>query len=180
MEEEVWKDIPGYEGLYEISNFSNVKSIARVVVRNTYGIQPVGERILKQCLDSRGYYYVVLCKEKKHKNFSIHQLMAMAFLNHKPCGYQLVINHINGDKLKNTIDNIEIVTQRENSSICYRKNNHLFTSKYIGVSKQSGGGGWISTIYINGKTRYIGTFLSEELASIAYQSALSVLRKNVV
>lgn len=68
MQNQIWKDIVGYEGLYQISNLGNVKSFHL----NT-------ERILKSPADSHGYYIVVLCKNKKGKSFKVHQLVAMAF-----------------------------------------------------------------------------------------------------
>lgn len=175
MEEiEVWRDIPGYEGYYQASSFGRIKSLERIVLRRIYGIQPVFERILKQGL-SRGRYTVVLCKDKERKSIPVHKLVAITFLGHTQCGYKLVVNHIDGDGLNNELSNLEVVTQRQNSSVCFRKNKESFTSKYIGVCRDRTCDRWVATIYINGRTVYLGLFKSELEASNAYQKALSEL-----
>ena len=99
MQEEIWKDVPGYESLYQVSSLGRVKSLQRYV-NNNGGKQLLKERLLKFGL-SKGYYNVVLYKNKKNKNIKVHKLVAMAFLNHKPNGYELVIDHINNNKLDN-------------------------------------------------------------------------------
>lgn len=72
MNEEVWVSIKGYEGLYEVSTFGRVKSLN---YRHTKK-----EKILRYNINSRGYKYVILCKNGKTKNFSIHRLVAIAFI----------------------------------------------------------------------------------------------------
>ena len=103
---EIWKDIEGYEGFYKISNFGRVKSLKR---KDTKG-RTVRERILKPCIVD-GYYSVTLYKDIR-KIFKIHRLIAMAFIpniENKP-----FINHIDGNKKNNSIDNLEWVTNQEN------------------------------------------------------------------
>jgi hypothetical protein len=96
MQEEIWKDIPNYEGCYQVSNLARVKSLAR---RN--GKRVVVEKILRTFLtESRKYISVSLSLNGKLKLFSVHQLVAMAFLNHKPNGNTLVVDHIDGDQVK--------------------------------------------------------------------------------
>jgi len=99
--QEIWKDIEGYEGLYQISNLGNVKSL--------YFEPPI---ILKSSKDSRGYLYVVLSKNGKQKIGRIHRLVASAFIcnpKNKP-----QVNHIDGVKSNNTVKNLEWVTNAEN------------------------------------------------------------------
>lgn len=101
---EVWKDILGYEGLYQVSNWGRVKSLNYNRTGN--------ERILKPGLGNRGYYFVNLCKNGKQKSVHIHRLVAEAFLCKIPKG--LVVNHLNQNKQDNRLENLEIVTQKEN------------------------------------------------------------------
>ena len=154
---EEWKDIIDYEGLYQISNLGNVKSI-----------RFDKEKLLLPQINSKGYYFVVLCDKAKRKQIQIHQLVAMVFLNHTPCKMELVINHINFNKKDNTILNLEIVTNRENSNRKHLKS----TSKYTGVSFEKDRKKWIAQIKINGKRVLLGRFLNEIDASNAYQSKL--------
>jgi hypothetical protein len=102
MDEE-WKDITGYEGLYQISNRGKVKSFHR----------SVNGSIIKNHVDSGGYLFIQLkCKNKLTKHFSIHRLVALHFienLNNKP-----QVNHKDGNKTNNHVDNLEWVTSKEN------------------------------------------------------------------
>lgn len=101
---EIWKDILGYEGLYQVSTLGRVKSLNY----NRSG----KERIMKPVLYGNGYYIVKLCKNGKQKRFSVHRLVAEAFLYKIPKG--LVVNHLNQEKTDNRLENLEIVTQKEN------------------------------------------------------------------
>lgn len=153
---EIWKEIKGYEG-YEISSTGRVKSL-----KGKY------ERILKSAINMHGYYFVGLSKNGKVTTKKVHQLVAIAFLNHVPNGFILVINHINIDKLDNRVENLEIVTMRENSNQKHLKS----SSKYIGVCWHKGCKKWQSIIKINGKQKHLGLFVNEIEASNAYQKAL--------
>lgn len=151
MIQENWKDIPNYEGLYQASDLGNIK-------RNN--------KLLKPSINHYGYYYVVLCKEGKSKTFRIHRLVLLAFKGNS----DLIVDHINGNKLDNKLSNIEYVTPRENSKRYHIQQNT--TSKYIGVSKQKSGR-WRSMVHINGTSRHIGTFFTEFEAHIAYQEYIN-------
>ena len=95
-----------------------------------------------------GYKFIALSKNGKIKYIAIHQLVAMAFLNHIPNGYKFVINHKDFNKLNNHVDNIEIVTMRENSNMKHIKH----SSKYTGVSFVKKYKTWKVGIRINNKT----------------------------
>ena len=102
--EEVYKDIEGYEGLYQVSNLGNVKSLV-----NNKGV--AREKILKPVIN-KGYKRVHLCKNKTIKNFSVHRLVANAFLpnpHNFPC-----INHKDECKINNVISNLEWCTHKYN------------------------------------------------------------------
>ncbi len=94
MEQEIWKDIPGYTGLYQVSNFGRVKSLYRVVAHSRKVNQVVTEKYLKQGTGSHGYFNVNLSNGRR-KTFTVHQLVGMAFLGHIPKSYESVINHKN-------------------------------------------------------------------------------------
>lgn len=155
--EEIFKDIPGYEGLYQISNLGNVKSFKYKT-----------ERILKPAISKVGYYDVVLCKDKKTKTYKVHQLVAMAYLNHTPCGYKFVVDHINDNYLDNRVENLQIVTQRENVF----KTQGKYSSQYKGVSFIKKYNKWMATIYFNKKNKNLGYFENEYDAHLAYQNKL--------
>ena len=156
---EIWKDIPEYEGYYLVSNLGRVKSIG-------YG----EEKYLRLCPNHR-YYMVNLCKDKIRTIKTVHQLVAEAFLGHTPCGFELVVNHINFDRLDNRVLNLEIVTPRENGNKKHLKS----TSKYVGVCWNKNSNKWVSKIVINGKQKHLGLFKCELAAAKAYQDKLKSL-----
>ena len=160
---EEYRNIKGYED-YQISNLGNVKSF-----------KCGKERVLKLISHSVGYLVVGLSKEKKPKTFQVHQLVAMAFLNHKPCGHKLVVNHIDFNKTNNNVNNLEIITQRKNTN----KKHLNSTSKYIGVSWNKRDKKWRADIWINGKLKYLGYFTNELKAAESYKTALNSVNKLV-
>ena len=160
---EIWKDIKGYEGFYQISNLGNVKSLSRLVKhKQSYNL--VKEKIMKQFLSKSGYLIVRLNKNKIGKTYSIHQLIAINFLNHIQCGFLLVIDHIDNNKLNNALDNLQIITNRQNTSKRITK----YSSKYVGVSFDKKNEKWMSSIRINGKSKHLGRFNTEEEARNKY------------
>lgn len=168
--EEIWKDITGYEGLYQVSNLGNIKSLSRTIKRKN-GNWFIKERLLKQKNSSKHYLNSGLHKEGKQKNFPTHQIVAIHFLNHTPCGFGLVVNHKNFNKHDNRVENLEIVTSRQNCS--HKK--IVTSSKYTGVSWNRFVNKWHSQIKINGKSKYLGYFENEIDAHNAYQEALKLL-----
>ena len=166
VNQEVWNPIKGYEGKYEFSNFHNVKSLERLVERPN-GNYFIKEKILKQTSDGK-YSQVNLSLNGKVKAFRIHQLVAMEYLDHIPCGYRLVVDHINEITTDNRIENLQIITTRENG-IRSIKNK---TSKFTGVSWSKNNKKCRAEITINGKSIHLGYFDNEEIASEYYKKAL--------
>lgn len=157
---EIWKDVPGYEGLYKVSNLGNVKSLERksfMLINNCERIYK--EKIRKQVINKRGYYTVNFTKENYIKNFTVHQLVAMAFLNHIPCGLDLVIDHIDENKLNNKLENLQIITQRENAHKYYKE--QKCESKYVGVTLDKKTNRWRARMHINGIREHLGMFKTE-------------------
>jgi len=165
--EEIWKDIPNYEGYYQISNLGKVKRLKRKTIRPK-GFANIEEIILKSGLAKSGYLTVSLTKDKKAKTHTMHQLVAITFLNHKPCGYDSVIDHIDNDKLNNKIDNLQITTVRHNSS----KDRKNTSSKYTGVCFVKRENKWSASIVINKKNVSLGQYKNEYDAHLAYQNKL--------
>lgn len=165
--EEVFKDIPGYEGIYQVSDLGTVKSLPREIC-NHRGCHISKERILKPSIDIFGYKFVVLFVKNKQKTIKVHQLIAMAFLGHKPCGMKIVVDHINGKRDDNNLYNLQLISQREN---CHKKRDN-YSSNYKGIYFHKASNKWLSQIYIKGIKYYLGLFKTELEASEAYQNKL--------
>jgi hypothetical protein len=108
----MWKEVAGYEGLYEVSDEGRVRSIDRVVVYPKGGKRVFFGKERKPVSDRVGYLQVQLYVEGTHKTFSIHRLVATAFVDN-PYGKPHV-NHIDGNKHNNSAGNLEWVTISEN------------------------------------------------------------------
>lgn len=165
MQKEIWKDIPGYEGLYQVSSIGRVKSL--------YFNK---EKILSQNKNQGGYMFIGIRKNKKSKTIPVHQLVAMAFLDHTPCGLKLVVNHINLNKTDNRVENLEIITQRENANHKHIKS----TSDYVGVSWEKRSKKWRAAIGIDGRVKHLGLFDNETDAYTAYKNKRKEIEKTPV
>jgi hypothetical protein len=157
---EIWKAIPGYEGRYQVSDWGNVRSLN--YYGNTGRIQN-----LKPSLSKQGYLQVSLYLNGKMKTFRVHVLVAMAFLKHIPDRHNKIVDHIQeGNKLNNSLKNLQITTARINTTkyrvrdlptgVCFCKKNKKYNS-HINIKK---------------KLVYLGSFLTPEEASQAYQNKL--------
>lgn len=105
MQNEIWKDVIGFEGLYQISSLGNVKSLQKNI-------------ILKPALTKKKYYVVKLCFKNNSKSIVVHRLVASAFITNpfnKPS-----VNHINGIKIDNVVENLEWCTNKENTIHAYK------------------------------------------------------------
>ena len=160
---EVWKDIPEFE-IYQVSNLGNVRSKNFRRTRKT-------QTLLKH-INNRGRYTLNLYKNGvRYSNRNISVLMAKAFLNHKPCGHKLVVDHINNNRLNDRLYNLQVITQRLNLT-----KDKKGTSKYAGVCWDKSCNKWISYISINGKSIFLGRFTDEQEAAQAYQTELNKIQ----
>jgi len=105
---EIWKDIPGYEGLYQVSNYGQVKSIRE---KDSLGRRRA-TRILKPQTNKKGYLHLALSKGDTYKHYLVHRLVAEAFIGERPNDCE--VNHIDENKANNRADNLEYVTHTEN------------------------------------------------------------------
>ena len=174
---EIFKDIPKYEGVYQISDLGRVKSLPKEWVAGTGGVRSHNGKFLKPVVGGNGYFNVALYREGKRKTKNAHQLVAIAFLNHTPNGYNgLIVDHIDNDKSNNNVNNLQLISTRENLS----KDRKGGTSKYAGVCWDKKDNKWRSSISINGKKKYLGLFKCELEASAAYQRKLKEILTNQI
>lgn len=169
---EEWRDIPGYEGFYMASSLGRIKSVYRIVDNGRNTFRPVKEKILIGIPTAYGYFTCNLYKNSNRKTKAIHQLVAAAFLEHKIDKHNFVVNHIDGNGKNNNLSNLELRTNRENCTVCYRKNQDSVTSGFIGVCWDEYIGRWNARITYNGKGHHLGSFNSEIHAAKRYKDAL--------
>jgi len=112
-EVECWFPIDGYNGFYEISNLGNVKSLGRKVPTKDGKIKHLKEKILKPQKDEAGYLHVVLCRKNIKDIRNVHRLICESYLKDEN-KKGLIVNHKNGIKYDNRLDNLEFVTYSQN------------------------------------------------------------------
>jgi hypothetical protein len=128
---EIWKDIEGYENHYQVSNYGRVKALYRHFINAAGHIKKYPERILKVDVSTTNIPYCRVTLSKNHvtKRFSVHRLVAQAFIPNlasKPH-----VNHLNNDGLDNRVENLEWVTHSENM-LHAQKQNRLFAAQSKG------------------------------------------------
>lgn len=169
---EIWKEVKGWEGLYEVSSLGRVKSLDKVIIdkrgvkRNIKGI------IKSQCVNKKrgGYKYVTLESktDKKIKTKSVHRLVAEAFLFNET-NSNLIVDHIDSNRVNNRLDNLQLVTYRQNT---HKANFKGKTSSHMGVCWHKRHKKWMASIYHNKKIIYLGYYTKEIEAKEAYVKKL--------
>lgn len=117
MSQEIWKDIPGYEGLYRVSSIGNVQSVPSTTKNSRGGRKRTGE-VMRQAMMPNGYPSISLNKDGRAKSYRVHRLVALAFHpnpENKPC-----INHKNCNRSDNRVENLEWCTWSENNSHAHK------------------------------------------------------------
>lgn len=129
---EIWKDIEGYEGLYQISNLGNVKSLARVIINKHGKEQTYPEKLLTPDVyvtNYSNYLRVTLSKNHNTKRYSVHRLVAEAFIPNPE--NKTHVNHIDNNAENNFVENLEWCTHSENM-LHAQKQGRLFASQSKG------------------------------------------------
>lgn len=157
---EKWKDIPGYENLYQVSDLGNVRRLKSGKFK-----------FLKFGTNPRGYKNVSLSKSGKVKTYLVHILVSICFLDHIPNGHTTTVDHINEIKSDNRLSNLQLLTNREN----------IIKSKIkralpVGVYYYKSTKKYAARITINNKQKHLGYFFNPEEASKAYQKALNQIK----
>lgn len=146
---EEWRDVVGYEGLYEISNMGNVRRDGRILKTHLAG-----------GAGNKWYHYVALSKEGSVKKFRVHRLVAIAFL---PNPDNLpVIDHISGDEKDNRLSNLKWETRRGNWLNPTNKSRPVGRSGHKNIFLNHDN--WMVRMNVNGAIKYIGTFKTLEEA----------------
>lgn len=175
LENEIWKEVKGYEGAYMVSNMGRVKSTDRNRFRkliNQNVIYP--GKLMKLHPDASGYLRVTLCRNGKRELHLVHHLVFWNFnltTNHKQ-GFH--IDHINQNQKDNRFNNLQYIKERYNyikRSLCSRK-----TSKYTGVCWDKSRIKWKANIRIKNKAYSLGRFDNEEDAALAYLQKLKEIQ----
>lgn len=174
---ENWKDIKGYEGYYQINKLGIVRSLDRVVkgkigYKNIKGsvIEP---HIIKRLgygrhITEKVYLRIRLSRNKNRKSYALHRLLYETFIGDIQTDY--IVDHIDNNSLNNNLDNLQVITLRENTAKEVKKTEK--TSNYTGVHFRKERNKWVSRPWINGVqvTVYYGD--SEIEAREAYEKAI--------
>lgn len=154
-EGEIFRFIPNCGEKYKVSNYGNILSIHT-------------GNLMKQTTDN-GYRQVTIRIGGKRKKLRTHIAVAVSFLKHIPCGFDIVVDHKDNNPLNNKVDNLQLVSNRINSSKDINKDKA--TSKYTGVSWNRHANKWVAHIYAFGKSYHLGYYFDEHKASVVYQCA---------
>jgi hypothetical protein len=170
---EIWKDIHGYEGLYQVSNLGRIKSLERVVNRKHNRDLHVAEKILKSGTYPNGYKYARLHRDGKTKNELVHRLVAIAFIENTE--NLPIINHKDECKDNNSVDNLEWCNHKYNtnygSCIAKMKANANITKRAEKISKH------VLQIDINGNVIKEWKSITEAEISINQKSGAGNISK---
>lgn len=178
---EIWKDVKEYENLYEISNLGRFRKHRCKLKKGNHE-----DSLLRAIGTNRdGYSLVTLSKKGIKKNKTVHQLVAGAFMSNFVYGQQL--NHIDGDKSNNRIDNIELTTSSANNAHAHALdlNFKKGKSKYRNVSIQFDKRAknpkpkYMASVKLDGKRHYIGSYSDEISAAKAVDSFLDSIGDNI-
>lgn len=149
---EIWKPIPGYEGIYDISDMGNVYS---------YKNKKHDGKIITGGIDSKWYRTISLYKNGSIKSHGLHRLVMLVFVGES----ELDVDHINGDRADNRLENLRYCTRSQNQM---NRISRYGSSKYKGVCWCKDMGKWRCVVRKNGKRFNLGYFKNEKDAAFAY------------
>ena len=156
---EIWRDIPQYEGHYQVSNLGKVRSLKFNRIKDV------------TFLNNKNRFVASLYNDGvRESGRLVSVISAIAFLNHKPCGYKIVVDHIDNNPLNDRLYNLQLITQRENLTKD-KKNKSGYTGVYSVRNR------YYSLIRIGGEKKYLGVFSTKREASEAYQNELKKIKQ---
>lgn len=162
---EIWKDIDYKQLRLSVSSKGKLKLNPSIILDKTgYDVKYIRKYEDLKVYYNQGYELFTAGGVRG----SVHIIMAMAFLNHVPDGYRLVVDHIDNNPSNNVLENLQVVTARKNST----KDRKNKSSKYAGVFWNKNTCKWVAQIYMDKKVKYLGSYDKEKNASNAYQRAL--------
>ena len=164
---EEWKPIVGFEGLYEVSNFGEVRKCLRATPISRGRLSSRKERFCKIYPNSKGYPIVCLCKKCKRFYKTVHSLVWDAFGNITRQGMLRQIDHIDNNKNNARIDNLQLVSNRQNQLKRWASGGRKYQLP-SGVTYNKGTGRYQSQISIKGKNYNLGQFGCPTIAHLAY------------
>lgn len=173
MSEEIWRDIPGYEGYYQVSNIGRVRSLDRI---KCDGIRMRG-RIKKTHYDACGYEMIQLRKDGAFKHLSVHRLVAQAFIPNPDNLPQ--VNHIDEIRNHNTVENLEWCTVEYNQNYGHRKEKASKSATGVNNARTKlteRDVREIRSIYIPGDKNYCKRILAEKYG-VSYHTITAIVTK---
>ena len=163
---EIWKDIPGYEGLYQISLEGKIRTLN---YNRTGRIQELKTNVFG------GYLSLPLNNKQGRKLFRVHVLMAMTFLGHVPGGHIFEVDHKNDNPLDNRLENLQIITHRKNISKSSKLKRNLPTG--VVYYNYNNNDKFVAKCRVGKKIVHLGYYKTSEEASEAYQKHLKLIEK---
>ena len=159
----------GFETNVEVTKCGKVRKVKVDFTQRTRHIGEIDFNLIKK---TRGYSeFSINVKNLGLKKVYVHQLVAAAFLDYKFQGHKMVVDHINSNKENNSLDNLRVITTRENNS----KERRIKTGLPTGVCWNKNAKKYMSQIFYNKKAYYLGIYKTIEEASNAYESKLKTL-----
>ena len=138
--EEIWKNIPDYNG-YQVSNLGRVRTFNKTTYTKKHGVRHWKDRILKyKCINENAHktgYKVDLWKDGKNKTFLVARLVAFTFYNEDIDNHKLTVDHIDGNRLNNNLNNLELVSLAENIRRGFNNGLYSFQKKVKIINKKT-------------------------------------------
>lgn len=173
--EEIWKDIPNYEGYYQASNLGNIRTCERIITYSNGKINKYKSKSRKPSLSE--YRMIALSKNGNVKMYKLSRIIANLFVKGQS-GIRNVVNHKDGNKHNDISDNLEWCTNSENIIHAFENNLHKFKNKIRGVFFDENRNKWTVYLYRNNKNIFVGRFLLESDAINAYNKKLNEYNKD--